>query len=58
MTFIDETRVLLRYNLPTAEVVTDFYDQVKSLSSGYARCVVRLSMGGVVPSFVIARTGS
>lgn len=38
MTFVDETRVLLRYNLPTSEVVTDFYDQLKSLSSGYARC--------------------
>ena len=39
MTFIDESRVLLRYNVPAAEVVTDFYDQVKSLSSGYARYV-------------------
>eukprot|EP00112_Aurelia_sp_Birch-Aquarium-sp1_P026326 Seg928.1 transcript_id=Seg928.1/GoldUCD/mRNA.D3Y31 product="Translation factor GUF1-like mitochondrial" protein_id=Seg928.1/GoldUCD/D3Y31 len=36
MTFLDETRVMLKYSLPLSEVVIDFYDQLKSLSSGYA----------------------
>lgn len=37
MTFIDETRVILRYDLPLSETVaTNFYDQLKSLSHGYA----------------------
>jgi elongation factor 4 len=34
--FIDEERVILKYKLPLAEVATDFYDQLKSVSSGYA----------------------
>jgi translation factor GUF1, mitochondrial len=34
--FMDEQRVILRYTLPLNEVATDFYDQLKSLSSGYA----------------------
>lgn len=29
-------RIILRYKLPLNEVATDFYDQLKSLSSGYA----------------------
>jgi elongation factor 4 len=36
MNFIDSQRVLLRYILPMNEIATDFYDQLKSLSSGYA----------------------
>ncbi|KNC76100.1 hypothetical protein SARC_11390 [Sphaeroforma arctica JP610] len=36
MSYIDETRVSLRYVLPTAEIITDFYDEVKSISAGYA----------------------
>ncbi|KAJ1982617.1 Translation factor guf1 mitochondrial [Dimargaris cristalligena] len=35
-TFIDETRVMLRCTLPTAEIVNDFYEQLKSKSSGFA----------------------
>ncbi|KAJ9088877.1 Translation factor guf1 mitochondrial [Entomophthora muscae] len=35
-TFLDSSRVMLRVNLPLAEIVTDFYDQLKSKSSGYA----------------------
>jgi len=36
MTFMDEDRIILRYKLPLNEVAIDFYDQLKSLSSGYA----------------------
>lgn len=36
LNFIDEERVILRYQLPMAEVATDFYDRLKSVSSGYA----------------------
>ena len=36
MSFFDEERVILRYLLPLNEVATDFYDQLKSISSGYA----------------------
>ncbi|KAH6559138.1 hypothetical protein KP509_1Z026100 [Ceratopteris richardii] len=34
--FIDSQRVLLKYKLPLREVVVDFYDELKSLTSGYA----------------------
>ena len=33
---MDSDRIILRYKLPLNEVATDFYDQLKSLSSGYA----------------------
>ncbi|MCL4379954.1 translation elongation factor 4 [Candidatus Dependentiae bacterium] len=36
MNFLDQDRVILQYYLPLNEVATDFYDQLKSLSSGYA----------------------
>ncbi|RTL07027.1 elongation factor 4 [Candidatus Dependentiae bacterium] len=36
MNFIDDQRVMLKYKLPLNEVATDFYDQLKSISSGYA----------------------
>lgn len=34
--YIDEQRIMLKYRLPLNEVATDFYDDLKSLSSGYA----------------------
>ena len=34
---MDQSRVLVKYILPLSEVVIDFNDQIKSLSSGYAR---------------------
>jgi len=34
--YMDEQRVILKYKLPLNEVATDFYDQLKSVSSGYA----------------------
>ncbi|KAG0006617.1 Translation factor guf1 mitochondrial [Modicella reniformis] len=35
-TYLDENRVLLKYRLPLAEVVTDFHDELKGISSGFA----------------------
>uniref|UniRef100_A0AAY4CBQ0 Tr-type G domain-containing protein n=1 Tax=Denticeps clupeoides TaxID=299321 RepID=A0AAY4CBQ0_9TELE len=36
MVYIDDQRVMMKYLFPLNEVVVDFYDQLKSLSSGYA----------------------
>ena len=36
MTYLTETRTTLVYLMPLAEVVTDFFDQLKSRSRGYA----------------------
>ena len=36
MTFLSEQRVQLRYDLPLAEVVLDFFDHLKSRTKGYA----------------------
>ncbi|KAF4790431.1 Translation factor GUF1, mitochondrial [Turdus rufiventris] len=36
MLYIDENRVMLKYLFPLNEIVVDFYDALKSLSSGYA----------------------
>ncbi len=36
MSYLDESRVILKYKLPLNEIASDFYDQLKSLSSGYA----------------------
>ncbi|KAJ2015541.1 Translation factor guf1 mitochondrial [Coemansia sp. S142-1] len=35
-TFIDESRVMLKCRLPMAEIVTDFFDKLKSKSQGFA----------------------
>jgi GTP-binding protein LepA len=35
--YLDDNRVMVRYTLPMAEIVTDFYDELKSRSSGFAR---------------------
>ena len=37
--YLDQSRVLVKYLLPLSEVVINFYDQLKSLSAGYARWV-------------------
>ena len=36
MEYLDPTRVLLKYKIPLAEIVADFYDQLKSRTQGYA----------------------
>jgi GTP-binding protein LepA len=36
MTYLDEKRVELVFEMPLAEVVFDFYDRLKSVSRGYA----------------------
>jgi len=34
--YIDESRVILHYEIPLAAILTDFYDKIKSVSAGYA----------------------
>ena len=34
--YMDQNTVMLEYEMPLAEVITDFHDKVKSLSRGYA----------------------
>lgn len=34
--YLDETRVLLTYEMPLGELIVDFYDQLKSRTQGYA----------------------
>jgi GTP-binding protein LepA len=36
MKYIEAERVLLTYSIPLAELITDFYDQLKSRTQGYA----------------------
>jgi GTP-binding protein LepA len=36
MEYLDTNRVELRYDIPLAEIVLDFYDRLKSVSRGYA----------------------
>ena len=36
MRYLTPTRVVLKYEIPLAEIVVDFYDALKSLSKGYA----------------------
>jgi GTP-binding protein LepA len=49
--YIDEDRAILKYKLPLNEVATDFYDQLKSLSSGYAS--FDYEEGGYQPSDLV-----
>jgi len=34
--YIDESRAVLHYKMPMSAILTDFYDKIKSISSGYA----------------------
>ncbi|HJM68459.1 MAG TPA: translation elongation factor 4 [Candidatus Babeliales bacterium] len=51
MNFLDEDRVVIKYNLPLNEVATDFYDQLKSLSSGFAS--FDYDEGGYAPATLV-----
>ncbi len=35
MSYVDETRVTLKYKMPLSEIVFDFFDRLKSVSQGY-----------------------
>ncbi len=43
MSYLDKIRVDLEYEIPLSEVITDFYDQLKSRSKGYASLDYELS---------------
>jgi GTP-binding protein LepA len=34
--YLDENRVILHYEIPMSSILTDYYDKIKSVSSGYA----------------------
>jgi GTP-binding protein LepA len=34
--YLDEKRAIVHYEMPMASILTDFYDKIKSVSSGYA----------------------
>lgn len=34
--YVDPTRVIIHYSLPLSQIVVDFYDRLKNVSSGYA----------------------
>lgn len=36
MQYVDESRVVLKYKMPLSEIITDFFNQLKSKSRGYA----------------------
>lgn len=36
MEYLDETRVVWKYQMPLGEIIIDFYDQLKSRTKGYA----------------------
>ena len=36
MTYVDKVRATLEYEIPLSEVITDFYDKLKSGTKGYA----------------------
>jgi len=49
--YIDETRVVLHYQIPLAAILTDFYDKIKSVSSGYAS--INYEFSGYRPADVV-----
>ena len=51
MKFLTERRVSIKYDLPLAEVITDFFDQMKSRSKGYAS--MEYSVSGYRPNNLV-----
>ncbi|MDD6287817.1 translation elongation factor 4 [Acidaminococcus fermentans] len=51
MTYLDETRVMIRYALPLSEIIFDYFDRLKSVSRGYASLDYELS--GYRPSDMV-----
>ena len=43
MEYVGKDTALLRYEIPLSEIITDFYDKLKSVSSGYASMSYELS---------------
>ena len=51
MTYLDPERVLLRYDIPLSEIITEFYDALKSRTQGYASLDYQLK--GFQPSRLV-----
>lgn len=51
MEYIEETRAVLKYDLPLNEIIYDFFDALKSRSRGYAS--LDYEMKGYVPSNLV-----
>ena len=51
MEYIEETRAVLKYDLPLNEIIYDFFDALKSRSRGYAS--LDYEMNGYVPSSLV-----
>jgi GTP-binding protein LepA len=51
MTYLSENRVQLQYDLPLAEIVLDFFDQLKSRTRGYAS--LDYEVAGLRPSQLV-----
>jgi GTP-binding protein LepA len=51
MSYLSENRVQIRYDLPLAEIVLDFFDQLKSRTRGYASLDYELT--GLRPSDLV-----
>lgn len=51
MEYMEETRALLKYDLPLNEIIYDFFDALKSRSRGYAS--LDYEMKGYVPSQLV-----
>ena len=51
MEYLEETRAVLKYELPLNEIIYDFFDELKSRSRGYAS--LDYEMKGYVPSNLV-----
>ena len=51
MEYLEETRALIKYDLPLNEIIYDFFDALKSRSRGYAS--LDYEMNGYVPSKLV-----